>query len=166
VSSDRLIGEAGLVLLTPFLPHLFKQMELLAGEPQCVPLAALGRAVAVLRWIATGSEQAGDPALPLILCGSAPDADVPAVVLTEADRMIAETLTTSLIAYWPAIRGTSPDGLRETFLQRQGQLSRHREDGWQLKVQRRTVDVLVDQAPWGFATILHRWMLQPVQVVW
>ncbi|MBB4837234.1 hypothetical protein HNP52_000285 [Sphingomonas kyeonggiensis] len=164
--TDRLVGEAGLVLFTPYLPALFNRIGVLAGDPQRVAPAELGRAVAMLRYLATHSEQAGDPALPLILCGSAPDADVPAVELAEDDRAMAETIIASLIANWPAIRSTSPQGLREAFLQRQGQLSLRGEGGWQLKVQRKALDVLVDQVPWSFTTVLHRWMPGPVQVVW
>lgn len=163
--SDRPIGDAGLVVLAPFLPHLFAGMQSFAGEPPRMSAASLGRAVAMLQWLA-GSEQLGDPALPLILCGAAPDADVPAAELDDADRALGGALLDAVLAHWTALSNTSHAGLQEAFLQREGRLSPRAEGGWQLEVERKVVDVLVDQIPWSFTTVLHRWMSQPVQVVW
>ena len=45
--------------------------------------------------------------------------------------------------------------------------SLQRRDGkWTLTVSRKTVDVLVDQIPWGFAVILHPWMSKELAVIW
>ncbi len=70
-----------------------------------------------------------------------------------------------MLVRWEAIEGTSLDGLRETFLQREGRLER-RPDGWHLRVQRQPVDVLVDQLPWSISVVYHRWMDWPVFVEW
>jgi hypothetical protein len=56
-------------------------------------------------------------------------------------------------------------GLRETFLQREGKLQRT-HDGWKLRVQRKTLDVLVDQIPWSISVVFHAWMPQPIHVTW
>lgn len=50
-------------------------------------------------------------------------------------------------------------------LQRDGRLQR-RDGKWTLTVSRKTVDVLVDQIPWGFAVILHPWMSKELAVIW
>jgi hypothetical protein len=56
-------------------------------------------------------------------------------------------------------------GLRETFLQREGKLQ-PTHDGWKLRVQRKTLDVLVDQIPWSISVVFHAWMPQPIHVTW
>ncbi len=56
-------------------------------------------------------------------------------------------------------------GLRQTFLQREGKLERG-ADAWKLRVQRKTVDVLVDQVPWSLSVVFHPWMREPVHVTW
>jgi hypothetical protein len=33
-------------------------------------------------------------------------------------------------------------------------------------VQRKTLDVLVDQIPWSVSVVYHRWMAQPLYVTW
>ncbi|HYD32430.1 MAG TPA: contractile injection system tape measure protein, partial [Azospirillaceae bacterium] len=71
----------------------------------------------------------------------------------------------AVLAHWTIIRNTSPTGLRETFLQREGRLERD-EGRWNLTVQRKTLDVLVDQVPWGFSVVYHRWMRDPIHVSW
>jgi hypothetical protein len=70
-----------------------------------------------------------------------------------------------MIANWQAIAQSSIAALRETFLQREGKLEQH-ENGWKLRVQRKTVDVLVDQVPWNFSVILLPWMPLPLYVTW
>jgi hypothetical protein len=70
-----------------------------------------------------------------------------------------------VIEHWTIIKQTSVAGLRETFLQREGRLDRP-PAGWRLRVQRRTVDVLLDHIPWTVSTIAHSWMPEPLYVTW
>ena len=63
------------------------------------------------------------------------------------------------------IGNTSVAGLRESFLQRGGTLWR-KDDAWHLQVEQKAFDMLLDQLPWGFATIRHPWMQQAVYVHW
>jgi hypothetical protein len=60
---------------------------------------------------------------------------------------------------------TSVAGLRESFLQREGCLSR-KDDAWQLLVETRSYDMLLDRLPWGFATIKYSWMPGAIRVDW
>jgi hypothetical protein len=71
----------------------------------------------------------------------------------------------SMLANWTIISSTSIEGLQQTFLQREGRLERT-SAGWSLTVQRKTVDVLIDQIPWSISTILHSWMPEPLSVIW
>ena len=73
----------------------------------------------------------------------------------------------------PAIGNTAPAGFgntsvagfRESFLQREGRLHLQ-NDAWQLLVEPRSFDMLLDQIPWSFATIKHPWMERVVYVEW
>jgi hypothetical protein len=40
------------------------------------------------------------------------------------------------------------------------------EEGWRLEVERKTLDVLMDDLPWSFSMILHPWMAEPITVAW
>jgi hypothetical protein len=63
------------------------------------------------------------------------------------------------------VSSSSPAAIRETFFERPGKLQRQTEQ-WKLQVQRKTLDVLVDQAPWSFSLVLHDWMPAPLHVSW
>ena len=84
---------------------------------------------------------------------------------TEEERAVCERLLRAMIANWTTISNTSIAGLQETFFRREGKLER-RDGEWKLRVQRKTVDVLVDQIPWTVSVIYHRWMRQALYVDW
>jgi hypothetical protein len=167
------IQNAGLVLTNPLLPHLFQALDMLRKsedgktfhwkDPECV-----SRAVHLLQYLVDGRTSAPEPMLVLnkVLCGVEPGTPIERE-LTPTDKELAtcEQLLTSLIGNWKSISNTSIAGLRETFLQRQGRLHLTPE-GWRLLVQRRTLDLLVDQLPWSISIVSHRWMPKPVYVTW
>ena len=70
-----------------------------------------------------------------------------------------------MITNWKSVGQTSVAGFRESFLQRRGRLTR-KDDAWQLKVEQRAFDMLLDSIPWGFAAIKHPWMERVVYVKW
>ncbi|MDE1150354.1 MAG: contractile injection system tape measure protein [Azospirillaceae bacterium] len=165
-------GNAGLVLVAPFLPHFFKGLDVLSdgpdGKPRIQGLEAASRAVHLLQHLVDERCDRPEPDLVLnkLLCGLAPSTPVaPSIAPSEAELALCAQLTQAIIGNWPAIRSTSPAGLRETFLQRQGRLNQT-EAGWALTVQRKTVDVLVDQVPWSFSVAFQRWMPAPIHVTW
>ena len=52
------------------------------------------------------------------------------------------------------------------FLTRAGQLSVDAEGDWLLRVEPRTVDILLDQLPWGISMIKLPWMSRLMRVEW
>jgi len=126
------------------------------------------RAVHLLQYLVDGTTDAPEPRLVLnkLLCGLAPAVPVErAIEPTEQEIAVCDALLRSVLAGWPALANTSVAGLRETFLQREGKLERG-DEGWRLRVGRKTVDVLVDELPWSLSVILHRWMPRPLHVTW
>ncbi|WP_308921169.1 contractile injection system tape measure protein [Janthinobacterium sp. J1-1] len=166
------VANAGLVLLHPFLPRMFRQLQVLSddtnGKPRIAGTDDASRAVHLLQWLVDAHCDTPEPSLALnkLLCGLELDTPVaPAIVPGEDEIALCWQLLAAVTGNWSSIGNTSADGLRETFLQRDGRLQR-RDGKWTLTVSRKTVDVLVDQIPWGFAVILHPWMSRELAVMW
>lgn len=172
-SSDPLyVDNAGLVLAGAFLPHLLRELDFLVesddGDVRLAGPETASRAVHLLQWLVDGRSDAPEALLVLnkLLLGLPLGAPVDrSVELTEAEREAGGKLLASMLSNWPTLSGTSVEGMQETFLQREGRLERT-DEGWRLTVQRKTLDVLVDQVPWSLSVILHRWMPEAVYVTW
>lgn len=165
------IGNAGLILFGPYLPALFDRLGLLSETdqgPRIVDAEAMSRGVHLLQYLVDGRCDAPEPELVLnkLLCGLPTAQPVAASIEPNAaDIAICDGLIAAVIGNWSILGNASPAALRETFLQREGRLT-HGADRWNLVVQRKTVDVLVDQLPWSIATVYHRWMTEALHVTW
>jgi hypothetical protein len=158
------VGDAGLVLLHPFLPALFEGLALSAGERLLAP----ERALHLLHYLATGQDCAPEYELPLakILCELPLTQAVHAnLALSTAEKDQAQALLDAVIGHWSALRNTGVDGLRAAFLLRRGKLSR-RDGDWLLQVEPDTADILLDQLPWGISPIKLAWMEPMLWVEW
>lgn len=158
------IENAGLVLLHPFLPRFFTGLGI-AGEDK---LLQPGRALCLLHYLATGRLIAPEHELilPKILCNVPLETPVESdVAVTLAEQEEAAALLAAVIRHWDALRNTSADGLRGTFLLRPGKVSLRGAD-WQLMVESRGFDVLLDQLPWGISMIRLPWMERMLWVEW
>ncbi|NML04298.1 contractile injection system tape measure protein [Sphingomonas sp. G-3-2-10] len=161
------VGNAGLVLLSPFLPPLFDRLGLITRTGADRPLLD-PRAVYLLQYLAEARWDATEPELTLnkLLCGFDPATPaIASVTPTPEEVDNCDSLLQAAIHNWPAIRNTSPAGLRENFLQRAGRLTRH-DARSTLDVERRTIDVLTDQIPWNRSIVFHRWMSEPLHINW
>jgi hypothetical protein len=166
------VANAGLVLLNPFLPRFFERLGVLEeaadGVPRMSGRHAASRAVHLLQYLADQHCDRPEPDLALnkLLCGIPISSPIErSIEPGPEDRALCEEMTAAVIAHWPAISGTSPAGLREAFLQREGRLRRS-DDRWTLEVERKTLDVLVDRISWNLAVVYHRWMAEPLHVTW
>jgi hypothetical protein len=90
---------------------------------------------------------------------------VAGIQITDHEKEVIQQMLLGVIANWSAIGKTSIQGLRETFLQREGHLYKQ-EDGWQLHIPSATFDMLLDRLPWSFAMIKFPWMPDPLHVNW
>jgi hypothetical protein len=159
------LDNAGLVLLHPFLPRFFEGLGLAKNDQLLQP----ERALCLLHFLATGQLSAPEHALalPKLLCAvplARPVATDLALTTAETDE--AEALLRAVVQHWSALRSTSPDALRGTFLARAGKLS-HRPDGeWLLQVEPMSYDILLDQLPWGISMIQLPWMPHMLRVEW
>jgi len=159
------VENAGLVLLHPFLPQFFESLGIAAAENLLQP----ERALCVLHFLSTGQDIAPEYelVLPKILC------NIPLLSPVETDlqptgpeKEEAVALLKAVIRHWEALRNSSPDGLRGTFLLRPGKVSEREDGDWLLQVESRTFDILLQQLPWGISMIQLPWMKRMLWVEW
>jgi hypothetical protein len=159
------IGNAGMVILHPFLPRFFEETGIATDGVITNP----SKALCILHYLATGLTRAPEYelVLPRLLCNIPLHLPVPPVAdLSESDLTEAARLLEAVIRHWEALRSTSPDGLRGSFLLRNGKLSVNDEGDWLLQAEPRTWDILLDQLPWGIALIQLPWMPRMLKVEW
>lgn len=162
------LTNAGLVLLNPFLPRFFGRIDVLSAEGVALKEGTASKAVHLLQWLVDGrlDRPAADLILNKRLCALDPAAVIePHIEASPDDIVVCEQLLAAVLNAWPSVRTISVQALRENFLQREGALE-HEGSGWTLTVRRKTIDLFVDQIPWSFAGLHHRWMREPLHVRW
>jgi len=161
------IGQAGVVLLHPFLRPYFEDVGLLQGD-RFQTTDCQQTAIYLLYYLAT--RQTDPPeyelVLPKLLCGwplneAVIPPDLPQTALDEAEHLLQ-----TVINYWEVLKSTSPDGLREGFLQREGKLTRSDESRWKLQVEQQAIDILLSRLPWGVSMVRLPWMDGLLIVEW
>jgi hypothetical protein len=167
VADELYIGNAGLVILWPFLPGFCERLGLLAGG-RFKDRAAQQRAVGLLQHIASGADDWPEFLLPLnkLLCGLEPidtfDFGPP---LQDREAAECAALLDAVIAQAPILRDMSHSGFRGTFLLRAAVLS-VRDAVWLLRVERQTYDLVLERFPWSWAWVRLPWMAAPLRVEW
>lgn len=156
---DRLIvQDAGLVLLGPFLKPFFTTLGFWQDQ-QWVSSEAQERAACLLRFIATGQQADKEYNLVLekLLCGIPLYQPIySGFEFTAEEIKEAESLLESVIAHWQALKNTSVEGFRSSFLLREAVLFRKEQD-WQLVVEKKTLDILLESIPWGYGALSLSW---------
>lgn len=172
-NNDISVDNAGLALLTPFIPRLFDATEVLGknaeGVTRIIGAENAARAVNLLQYLVDGQGSAPTSGLALnkLMCGLHPDAPIgPFVELSLVERKFCDELLLTVLANWTVLNNSSIPALRENFLQRKGHLTPQRGT-WAMTVQRKQFDALLDTLPWYIATISFSWMLpHTVAVDW
>ncbi|VAX27546.1 hypothetical protein MNBD_NITROSPIRAE01-1073, partial [hydrothermal vent metagenome] len=161
------LENAGLVIAAPYLERFLTLLDLTEGQAFKSPEAAR-RAVHLLQFLV--NEQTDSPEYELvlnkILCGV--KAGIPIereIVITAHEIEVAEGLLQGMITNWKQIGKTSLQGFRESFLQREGVLHRKGND-WDLQVEAKGFDILLDYIPWSFSVLKLPWMQGVIHVKW
>lgn len=161
------INQAGLVILHPFLEYFFKDFGLLQDNG-FVDLSARQLAVHLLHYLGTGNLNAFeyDMHFEKFLCqwpAGEPlerEIEIPQRMLEEGENMLR-----TVVKYWKALKNTSPGGLRQGFLMRNGKLT-EAERPVRLIVEHKDLDILLSSLPWGIGVIKLPWMDEPFYVDW
>ena len=158
------INNAGLVIVAPFLPTLFKKWHLYNETA----LTDVNKSVCLVQYLASGREVVAEFELGLakILCGLQPDTPVDTGIrFTSEEKEEVNDLLASAIEYWQILKDTSPEGLRQSFLQRQGKLQLVKNN-WQLQVEQKPWDVLLQHLPWNISMLKLPWMTKMLKTDW
>jgi hypothetical protein len=158
------INNAGLIIVAPFLPSLFKKLELCNDTT----ITDINRAVCLTQYLASGRERVAEfeTTFAKILCGVAPDLPVDTnISLTNEEKHELNDLLESAIEYWTILKDTSPEGLRQSFLQRPGKLQ-FINNNWLLQVEPKAWDVLLQHLPWNISMLKLPWMECMLKTGW
>ncbi|VXB08705.1 conserved hypothetical protein [Flavobacterium sp. 9AF] len=161
------IKNAGIVLLNNYIEMLMNRLGLL-NEKSFKDTDSQLKAVQYLQYVVTGLSATEEVFLPLnkVLCGLQITTPVMAsITITEAEKNLIEGLIKAVISYWSIIGETSINGFRGNWLVRDGLLL-EKEERWELTVEKRPYDILINQSPFSFSIIKYLWMNKPLHVVW
>jgi hypothetical protein len=161
------IQNAGLALITAFMPALFKELHWIENGVFRNRTTQL-KALFLLHYITTGIDEAPEYTLQLnkILCGFALDEPIPfSVELTAEEKKEADQLLQDVVDHWTALNRSTANALRGSFLLRDALLSRS-GGRWLLQVERKGYDVLVDKIPWSWKVVKFGWMENYIDIEW
>jgi len=161
------LENSGLVLLHPFFTEFFEDLSLVKDN-QWTDIQSRQKAAFIMQYLVTGNDEINEHELALnkILCGMEiaefvrSFANLISESKTEGDRLLHE-----VIKHWSALKNTGIITFRETFLKRNGKLSKV-DNGWLLQVEHKGVDILLSHLPWGIGIIKTPWMNELLYVEW
>jgi hypothetical protein len=151
------ISNAGLMMLHPYIKPLFENCDLL-NEDNTIKNPDM--AVHLLHYVATKKEQQFESNMLFekILCGVHTSAPIRRnIVLSEEHKKNAEQMLAAVLEHWGVLKNSSPDLLRNEFLQRLGTIN-FKETNGKIKVERKVQDILLDKLPWGIAICRLPWL--------
>ncbi|MCT4639741.1 MAG: contractile injection system tape measure protein [Bacteroidales bacterium] len=161
------VENAGVVLVASYLPRLFSILKLTENGNFTGDEARI-RAAMLIQYIVLGTDTFPEHQLVLnkILTGiDISDALPNGFDITETEENTINQMIKGIIQHWSALKNTSVDGFRESFMKREGILYSN-DKGWNLTVEQRGYDVLIDRLPWSFVTTRHKWMNNTLFVKW
>ncbi|MFL5764163.1 MAG: contractile injection system tape measure protein [Bacteroidia bacterium] len=167
-SGDYFVRNAGLILLAPYLPVLLRELGL-CKENTFVSEQTRERAVFLVQHLSSGMDEGFEEhemVLAKLLCGmeiTAPLTQPFAISDKEKEECLG--LLDAVAGNWTALRGTSGVAMREAFFGRDGVLEQQ-GNGWNLSIERTTIDVLLDKLPWGISILQMPWSSEMIFVTW
>ena len=161
------VGNAGLVILWPFLFQLFNKLNLVSKK-EFKDDESLQKAIILTQYLCTGKDEIeeNDLILNKLICGAPLNQYVNLEIRLEGfEKEICESLLNGVIKNWEKIGNTSIEGLRETFIMREGVL-RKTEENYSLFVKKMPFDVLLSTIPWNISMVQNAFMKYRIIVDW
>jgi hypothetical protein len=166
-NSSVFIDNAGLILISPFLPRLFTMLELTENGKFKNRTAQI-KAIFLTQYAVFGNGEFPEYTLQLnkLLTSFKTGVPIPIKsVLTDEDKSIVDSMLEGVLQNWGRLTNTTVAGLQEGFLRREGRLE-ELEDTYLLTVESKGYDMLLDHVPWNFRTVKFSWMQKAIQVKW
>jgi hypothetical protein len=168
---EMFIRNAGLVLLHPFLIPLFMEVNLLDENNKFLNEKARMRGVLLSQHLVTGETLFEEHELVInkILFGLPIEEPIQKeLILTEKEAQETMILLEQVIQLWKMNNvavNSSINGLRSSFLQREGKITL-KNDQWKLQVEQKPYDMVLSSLPWGIGVIKYSYMSQMLWVEW
>ena len=162
------LNYAGVVILWPMLTTFFGRLGLTTSKNVFNSSEHQVKALKLLNYLVAKSDDLPEYEMPLnkVLCG------IPITepffnheYLSKIEKEEAEDLMKHVIEAWSVLKSTSPEGLRQAFIARKGELI-DKGDHWFLKVEENSIDIILSKLPWGYSMIKLPWMEKIIQVEW
>lgn len=167
VAEGIYISNAGLIILSPYLAAFFTRLGLMSNN-EFASNEAAHRAVHILQFLATGIEVPSEEhelVLNKLLCGIDPSEPLSMdFIISETEKIESEALLKAVVENWTALKRSSVAALRSTFLRKEGMLTK--QSSWNLKIERQSVDMLVDKLPWSISIIKLPWCKEALYCEW
>lgn len=163
------INNVGLVIVTPFLVELFDKLDYLDNANQWKSSYFQNRAVLILQYLISGNTKQFENELILnkLVCGlGLKDTVCNEWEMTNTEKEQSQKLLESVIEHWSALKNTSVDTLRDSFLKRKAKLEVYKKKTNKIIVEQQGIDVLLDRLPWGISTLKTPWMEQYLSCEW
>lgn len=161
------VKNAGITILNSYIVMLFERLELVVDN-QFTSTENLINSVHYLQYVITGLSNTEEAYLPLnkVLCDLPIAYTVPdRIEISEESKQLIDGLIKAAISFWSAIGDCSVDGFRGNWLVRDGILV-ELADKWELTVDKRAYDILINKSPFEFSIIKYPWMEKPLHVIW
>ncbi|MEL6204565.1 MAG: contractile injection system tape measure protein [Pseudomonadota bacterium] len=157
---------AGLVLLWPFLSTAFSRL----GYTSTSDFLAESDRIAAARFLLYVAMGGGAPpssvCVPRLLVGLAPGGSLPEAEPSERERDLARELFEGLRKTWPPVARTSDNGIRESFLVRDGRIQTKQDGTYCVQVSPAPFDLLLDTLEWSLSRAVLPWIKRPIDVEW
>lgn len=156
--AEIFIDNAGLIILHPFIKTLFKKLGLIDNE-NWINRNKQHKAVLLTQYLVNGQETFFENELILnkILCGMPVEEVINTKIkLTKKDKEKCNSLLQAVTEHWKPMNKSTVRALQETFLQRSGKLDI--TANYELWVEEKGYDILLEQLPWGINMIKTSWM--------
>lgn len=173
-SMDEIIKEgifiqnAGLVLLNPYLQMLLDRMELIEGK-NFKSESEQNQAALIIQYLVTSefSSMENELVFNKLLCNIPLEKPIPTEFILDKNQIeLCDGLLNAIIQNWSALKNTSIQGLRESFLNRNGKLTKKENGDWHLQVESKSFDILLQSLPWAISIIKLPWMENKIMVDW
>ncbi|PPK88066.1 hypothetical protein CLV84_1029 [Neolewinella xylanilytica] len=161
------LGNAGMILLAPFLGRYFNRLGM-TGRSAFLKPGYASRACLLLHYLVTGQTECPEPytVLNKVICGLPTEMPLPeSFEPTREEIEISGQLLDGVRYNWEPLRASSVENLRASFFLREGVLV-ERESDWSLTVAPAGYDILLRFLPWTISTVQLPWMPMRITTEW
>ncbi len=171
------LSNAGIVLLNPFLPTLFKNIGLLDEKGKWKSVLDQEKGAYLMNYVASQQWEAEEPDLFLnkIIVGLEPDYPISTWLevvelwndfeQNEIDQQLTDLLE-AIRTNWKPMKNCTWNGLQADFLTRTGTINQIGSTLYNLKITPSGFDVLLPFKNWGISVLKYSWMDVIVEVEW